>query len=200
MVVEILVGGAVCSVCVNCKNFILIFEVAQELSSLVFIETVNVHIKPERFVSNGGTSFALESYTADRILGEEVSSGGASLNCKGCKVVIKEEFLEFRTWAKSHSYALRLSVRVGGEPENFGVRSTHCDVILLVSCNCGNCKPLNVAEAVLSVSVYGVVNRSEIVLYKDSNVDDVLAYKGLVCNLCNQIFAVLEEDNYIINI
>ena len=52
MVVQILGGGGVCTVLVNGKDPVLVLELAQVGSSLVFVEAVDIVVKPQRLVAD----------------------------------------------------------------------------------------------------------------------------------------------------
>ena len=84
---------------------------------------------------------------------------------------------------------------IDGKPQNLGIRSAGCNVIILVTGNGGDGKALCIVCSALAVTVDDIVYGSLIPAVEYANVQQVLPEERLVCNLCNAELAVTANHN-----
>src|SRR6185312_12564399 len=128
----------------------------------------------------GRDAFTFQYDLFDGVFGDDVTDGVAPFNSYHCKIFIKLEFLKPVLRFQLHVDHFALAVRVGRKIQYFGAFRSFCKIVLPVAGNAYHGKTLDEAYAALPVFIYHIVNGALVVLFKYSDVYNVLAYKNLL--------------------
>ena len=105
-----------------------------------------------------------------------------------------------QTGLEHHTDHLGFAVRVGGEIDHTRTGFTLRQVIFFVACYTGHVEALHIVDATLAVAVNDVIYRALVFLFEDVDMDDIGADKDLLGYFHHFVFAVLVEDNDVVDI
>ena len=137
----------------------------------------------------------------DGIFGQQVATGGTSLDGQLGKVIVEGRLLEFRRGSQLHLDDLGLAVGVGGEIQHLGIGLPLGQVVFLVTGDAHHGETLDIEGITrLSVTVDGVIGGAVIVFAEHSHMDDVGADKELRLKFGHHVGAFLVEDDDVVHV
>ena len=200
MVVLVEVAEVVVAVLQDDEDLVFVEELAQQLSVLVVVQALHVGIVPHLSSSEGGVSTALQTNTVHRVLRQQVTLRGTSLDHHLREVLLDEDLLDLGIRVESHLDDLRLTVGVRREVHHLRAWGAYRQVVFLVARHRGHVETLDEVPAFLAVAIDGVVDGTRVVLLEHAEVEHVLAHEEFLGHTDDLVLAVLIEDDDIIEI
>ena len=171
-------------------------ELSEILSALFVVELLDVGVEPDVLAADGRCSLGLERNLLHGVLlRHDVSARASSFDVELREVIFVDELLQLRLRLEIDLHRLCLAVRIDRKPLNQGTRSALRDVIVLVTGNRSERKPLRVADRSFSITVNHIVNRPLIATVKQPHIEEILPYIDLLPDLHHLVLAVLHNHD-----
>ena len=118
MVVQIEIGQVEITVLQNHQDAVILVELTQQFAVLVVVQAVHIGVEPHLATAQSGVSVALQTDAVHRILSQQVTFRGSSLNHNLREVFLNENLLELRIGVKRNLDNLSLAVWISRKVEN----------------------------------------------------------------------------------
>ena len=211
MIVHIKVRQVVASILQHHKYLIFTIELAKILSLTIIIKSLDITIEPNLATTQWTATMTLQCDLADLNLGKHITSSSSTFDGNLAKIFIEEDLLQLWIRLEGNLNDLSFAIRISREIKHPRTCCTLCKVIFPIADYRSNIEALDEADTSLSITIYGIVNGTLIILAENGDMDDFnlllvffatlcLADKEFVCNANNLVGAVSVEDDNIVDI
>ena len=136
----------------------------------------------------------------DWVARQDVADGLTSLDAYLAEVFFEDDFADARVGFQRHLDDFGFTVGVGAEVGDLGFGCALRHVVLAVADDGRHGKALDVGRPVLAVAVAHVVDGALVVLLENVGVEDVLAHELLVGHGRDEVAAVAEEEDDVVQV
>ena len=197
---EVKGGGIIRTVGVDDEDAVFVIELAQIHAVLVIVDTQHIGVEPYFASAEGGMPFLLEGDGFDLVFGEHIAPRRTGFDRQFGQVFEHLQLLEVQRGFERHAYHLRLAVRIGGKIDDLRAGIALRQVVFLVAGDTRDVEAFHVVRAFLAVPIDHVIDSPLIAALEDGYVLDIRTYKDFLGYLHYLVFAVLMEDDEVVNV